>query len=64
MVLMAEKPKYPPITVQPDDTLETVMKTVVENRIHRVYLVDASFKPIGVISLVDIIQALFGKQSE
>jgi CBS domain-containing protein len=63
-ILMAEMPRYPPITVQPNDTLEAVMKTIVENKIHRVYLVDDNSKPVGVISLGDIIAALFGKQSE
>jgi len=62
-VLMGDLPSYPPITVHPSDTLETVMKTVVDNKVHRVYLVDDSFKPVGVITLGDIIK-MFAPQSE
>jgi len=44
------------ITVTPNDTLETVMGLIVNNRIHRVWVVDSVShqKPIGVISLRDI----------
>jgi len=54
---MADLPKYEPVTVRADDTLETVINITTNKKIHRVYLVDNDFKPIGVISLGDIIRA-------
>jgi CBS domain-containing protein len=56
-VMMAEMPKYEPITVNPDDTLDTVMKTTIDKRVHRVYWTDTAGKPVGVISLSDLIQS-------
>jgi 5'-AMP-activated protein kinase regulatory gamma subunit len=44
-----------------DDTLESVINKLAESRVHRVYLCDADFKAIGVISLRDII-ALFVRE--
>jgi len=38
-----------------EDTLENVLEAIVDNHIHRVFLVDNEKKPIGVISLSDII---------
>lgn len=44
------------ITVTPEDTLETVMGLMVNNRIHRVYIVESTGnkKAIGVITLRDV----------
>lgn len=41
------------------DSLESVMEKVVTYGIHRVFIVDADNKPIGVVSLSDIIRILF-----
>jgi CBS domain-containing protein len=46
------------VTVKPTDTLETVIKKLAENRIHRVFIVDESKKPQGVISLKDILKEI------
>jgi CBS domain-containing protein len=53
------------ITVTPDDTLETVMGLMVNNRIHRVYIVESTGnkKAIGVITLRDVmLEAIPGGQ--
>jgi CBS domain-containing protein len=55
-VYMGDLASYPPITVKSSDSLETIMETVVNNKVHRVYLVDDALAPVGVISLSDIIR--------
>lgn len=44
----------------PDDTLESVIKKIHENKIHRVFIVDdeTHMVPIGVISLRDILKEI------
>mmetsp|Transcript_19020 Transcript_19020/g.53354 ORF Transcript_19020/g.53354 Transcript_19020/m.53354 type:complete len:311 (-) Transcript_19020:294-1226(-) len=49
-----------PIVLTDDATLLDVVNTLVESKIHRVWLVDADGKPTGVVSLTDI--ASFVKQ--
>lgn len=46
------------VTVKPTDTLETVIKKLAENKIHRVYIVDEAKKPQGVISLKDVLKEI------
>jgi len=46
------------VTVKPDDTLETVIKKLAEHKIHRVYIVDEQKKPVGVISLKDVLHEI------
>jgi 5'-AMP-activated protein kinase, regulatory gamma subunit len=43
------------ISVTVKDTLETVVKLLSENKIHRVFVVDEKKKPIGVVSLKDVL---------
>jgi len=43
------------ITCKPDATMEKVIRLLVENRIHRIYVTDDADKPVRVISLRDII---------
>jgi len=38
-----------------DDTMETIFSIMVENSIHRVFIVDDTWHPTGVVSLRDII---------
>jgi len=45
----------PPIVVRPFDTVETMLLKCVVNSVHRVYIVDEDVKPIGVITLTDIL---------
>jgi len=46
------------VTVKPSDTLETVIKKLAEYKIHRVYIVDDHKKPVGVISLKDVLHEI------
>jgi len=46
------------VTVKPSDTLETIIKRLAEHKIHRVYIVDDHKKPLGVISLKDVLQEI------
>jgi len=41
-----------------DDTIETALTILVENKIHRVFIVDDLKKPIGVFSLKDLLSEL------
>jgi len=43
------------VFVKPTDTLETAIRVLAEHKIHRVYVVDDEHKPIGIISLKDIL---------
>jgi CBS domain-containing protein len=47
-----------PITVFPTDSLETVIRLLVASKVHRVYIVDSARRPIGIISVTDIIRVL------
>jgi CBS domain-containing protein len=43
------------VSVKSDDTLEDVLKKLSEHRIHRIFVVDDEKKPIGCISLKDLL---------
>jgi len=45
--------------VHKGETMEKAMETLVENNIHRVFVVDNHRKPIAVISLCDILRKLY-----
>ena len=49
------------VTIKAGDTIDETMKKLLENRIHRVYLVDAEKKPIGVAALRDILDLVLKK---
>jgi 5'-AMP-activated protein kinase regulatory gamma subunit len=44
-----------PITLRIEDTVELAIRTLSENKVHRIYLVDHSKKPISVITIKDIL---------
>jgi len=46
------------VTVKPTDTLDTVVKKLAEHKIHRVFIVDDHKKPLGVISLKDVMKEI------
>jgi CBS domain-containing protein len=48
-------PKFEPITVNPSDTLGQITDLAYSKGIHRVYVTDSEKRPIGEISLCDII---------
>jgi len=54
-IMMAELPEYKPISVTASDTLATSIQKCLEGRVHRVFIEDDKKKPVGVISLTDII---------
>jgi len=57
-------PTFEPIIVKPDDTLSQVVDIVVSKEVHRVYVVDEDQKPVGEISLCDIMQKMLGTASQ
>ena len=54
-LLWPAQPQNPAICCHSSDTLGAVIDKLAATRIHRVYLVDKTDKPIGVVSLGDII---------
>jgi CBS domain-containing protein len=46
------------VTCGPGATLREVLALLVERRLHRVYVVDAALRPVGVITLTDILRRL------
>jgi len=53
-----------PIFVTLDDTLEKVITDIHKNGIHRIYVVDESLAPLGVISLSDILGEILPLSSD
>jgi len=49
---------HQPITCSESSTLEDVLRLLVTNRIHRVYVVDQFDRPIGLVSIADIVTVL------
>jgi len=50
------------VTATPNDTLELVIKRVVEKNIHRIYVLDEEKKPQGLFSLSDILEELLRRE--
>jgi CBS domain-containing protein len=48
----------PPVVCQTSDSVESVLLRLVVHKVHRVYIVDLGMKPLGVISLTDLMQFL------
>jgi len=44
-----------PVSVKPSVTLAQVIQNLVDNRVHRVWLIDDKEKPIGVVTLTDVL---------
>jgi len=59
--LANKKGEFPkdPVVVSLDESMENVMNRFIQNRVHRVYVVDQQMKPIEVLSASDIL-AQFG----
>ena len=47
-----------PYAVQPSATIEEVLMKITMTKSHRVFVVDTTGKPIGVISLVDLLDVI------
>ncbi|GAB5360564.1 hypothetical protein AAMO2058_000638700, partial [Amorphochlora amoebiformis] len=48
------------ITVPIGSTFESLLDLLVKNRVHRAYVVDKKFMPVGLITLSDVLAALIG----
>jgi len=48
----------PPVICLPDDTVESIMFKMTAFKVHRIFVVDKYMKPIGVITLTDIMKFL------
>ncbi len=46
--------QQPLVTATPDDSLATSMQKLVDNNVHRLFVVDENSKPTKVISITDI----------
>jgi len=55
----AKKKDHVPFFVHKGETMEKAMETLVENNIHRVFVVDSHRQPIAVISMCDILRKLY-----
>jgi CBS-domain-containing membrane protein len=53
-----------PLTVTPQNTLEDVITILLEKRVHRVWIVDESRKPTGVITMTDVLMFAFKQSSK
>lgn len=47
-----------PITCTSDASLKDIMAIVLKQHVHRVWIIDEQKKPIGVVTLTDIIHAI------
>jgi len=54
----------PPLTCTPDSTLKSVIQKLYETKVHRIYVVDAKYKPLNVITLTTIMKVFSPKGSE
>jgi len=43
------------VTIKPEDTLETAINMMAEHKLHRIYIVDPDMKPLGVVTLKNIL---------
>jgi len=43
------------VVVKERETIEAVIRKLADNKVHRIYIVDERHKPIGVISLKDVL---------
>jgi len=57
-VFMMDQPKKEPVFVYESETIERAMELLVRHRVHRVFVVDSQQRPIGVISLCDLLRVL------
>ena len=52
---MANLPKSDPIYVNEKDPMNDVVDLIVNKKIHRVYIIDESRKPVAVVTVRDIL---------
>jgi CBS domain-containing protein len=54
----SDDPRQVIVAVKPDDTLMTAVKYLTFFRVHRIYIVDDAHRPLGMISITDILKEL------
>jgi len=47
------------VTISPNEGLQVAMHKILNGRVHRAWVVDASFHPIGVVTVTDILCVIF-----
>jgi CBS domain-containing protein len=52
----------PPVTVSPFDTLASLIELLCAAHVHRVHVVDAHRKPIGVVTMMDVLRVLLSPE--
>mmetsp|Transcript_53834 Transcript_53834/g.64974 ORF Transcript_53834/g.64974 Transcript_53834/m.64974 type:complete len:319 (+) Transcript_53834:179-1135(+) len=58
------KTRHPACRVKEDDTISHILHVLVKTRYHRVFVVDKEQKPIGVVSITDIINFTLEKSEK
>jgi len=57
-----ERPTHP-IVAAPNETIETALKKFDESHVHRIFVVDEHHKPIGIVTLKDILAEIINVES-
>lgn len=52
-----------PITCKSNHTVEDVMRRMIDSHVHRVYLVDARYDPVGVVTATDVLRHFLERSS-
>jgi len=51
--------RVPNVTTLPAASLRQLIRTLVENRVHRVFITDQNDRPVGVVSMGDVLNLLY-----
>ncbi|MES1910692.1 MAG: hypothetical protein MHM6MM_003239, partial [Cercozoa sp. M6MM] len=57
---LAPQTRFPVVVVRLNDSVGTLIRRLAKTRLHRVFLVDGAFRPLGVVSISDILRAVTG----
>ena len=47
-----------PVVVQEGDSVGMAIQLLAESRLHHIYIVDGARRPVGVLSLIDVVRAM------
>ena len=63
--MTTQEPNSPgaPVVIKPNDTLDTLLEKLKMHRIHRIFVVNDEYKPIGVVSLKDVLGLLVNRDA-
>lgn len=56
LIVVADFMAENPVTVGPEDALASVAKVMAARRIHRVVVIDAAKRPLGIITTLDVLR--------